>query len=105
MKRSYRVQLWADFVESASSPAQLRGRLLRLVRREGLGETNFNIEIDRVVKEKTSVALAEEKVLRGVKLEGELTKQRKHIKRKVAGRKPVSKQLKKTTKKFNGGKK
>lgn len=46
-KHNYRVKLEADFIEPASTPSQLKGRLMQVIKRAGLGETNFSIFIER----------------------------------------------------------
>ena len=53
----YHVKGFFDFNKESNSPEEIREKLIKVIRHEGLSELNFEIEIDRVDKESLSEAL------------------------------------------------
>src|SRR3989304_3933620 len=97
MKRLYQVEISANCQAKAESPAQLRARLLRFLRREGFEDKGFQISIQRGEAPVVIGLNAEEKALLG------LTKRRELSKMEVVGQ--TSRGHKKTTKKLRRGRK
>jgi hypothetical protein len=87
-KHDYRVRLEADFIEPAHSPSVLRGRLMKIIKRAGLSDTNFSIDIEKDEKTAQYNLNEDEKVLLGIDKtptgRGKLTSGRtRKLKRKV----------------------
>lgn len=65
-KHNYRVEVSADYEQTANSPGQVRKNLVSALKRQGLKEVNFSISVGRIVPpkvvDKTTASVEQSKI-------------------------------------------